>query len=140
MDRANRQTISVATTGGAGTSTGSGRTSHPLHGEIKAIVVSLDASIPTTADLTIEWSPLGEDDDWIEIFSLTNIDVSTWAATHGATRKTSIYYPLVDGHDSSGSALTADSPIPLFVNGHIRVTVAQANDADPAAVISFFVR
>lgn len=107
----------VTTTGSAGSATGS-TDSDPINGKLVSVTVDYHASAPATTDLTIvELSPPART-------LLTKTDTAT----------DDIVYPTVEADDAAFAAIT-DTVWPIYIDGRVRVSVAQSNALAPAVKV-----
>lgn len=90
-------------------------------GYLVAIDVDLDG-LDATADTTISLTARPDGND-LTILTLTN------------SQAQGRYYVVEDRHGNTGSALTADPPGPVFVDGQMKVVIAQGG-ATKSAVIN----
>lgn len=116
------QKITVTTTGVAGSAAGTGYSSRPISGAIKAVRVDWSASAPVTSDITIT---VDSDDDHPAVTIYTKSDSATdaWA------------YPSVQATGTDGAAITGVYQDIVGV-GRVKVVVAQC-DALAAAVVVY---
>lgn len=114
-----RETVSVTTAGGAGTSTATGKTTQPVHGIVKAIYWGADAGAPATTDLVV--AEAGQSPA-IPVFSLTDTPAAGW------------YYPMKQSNNAVGGAALTNVGAEVAVADHLSVTVNQANNAQVFAV------
>lgn len=113
------QKISVTTTGSAGSASGNTTASSEVLGEIVKIYIDYNASCPNTADVTIA-STLGVADETILVKSNSTTDA--W------------HYPVrAHALNTDASALSDWSRV--WVEGHIKVSVAQADALTDCVVV-----
>ena len=106
-----RQIVEVVTSGGAGTSTGSGKTAMSVG---NAIIREIDidySTSPVTTDVTIT------DSNGKTIFSLADANTDGTFALQQA------------GYDASDGSATSAYVDGVMAQGYINVAVAQSNDA-----------
>jgi hypothetical protein len=123
-----QQTVSVDTTGSAGSATGAANTPAPVSGKILKIRFDYHASTPATADVTV--TERAGAVDWETI--CTETDSAT-----DVTR-----YPRKAVDDGAESAVTYDGTNeiyePFVVNDYVRVAVAQGDALTAAVVVTIF--
>jgi hypothetical protein len=119
------ESVSVDTTGAAGSATGEASTPR-IRGLLYKIDLDYNGSAPATTDVTITTV----DDDGNTVDTLLTISNSNTDAD---------YSPMIPGHDNTGT-ITGDYLLPPIPLGTIKVTVAQC-DALTAAVVAkvFFI-
>lgn len=115
--------LAVNTTGGAGVSAGNTQTAFEVRGWIDSIYYDFHASAPgATTDTVV--SEVGGANQTIQTLTNTATDV--------------IKYPVRQNHDNAGSAV-AGSYDRFYVNGKLKVAVAQCNDLTPAVTVTITV-
>lgn len=115
--------LKVSTTGSAGSATGSAVLSVPLS-ELLAVYVDYHASAPATTDLTLS-SP--GNPAAVTILTLTNVNTDGW------------YYPKVQKHDNTGSAITGDYANPI-IHGNILLDIAQGDALTDIVVLTVYLK
>lgn len=110
--------IFVTTTGSAGSAAGIAD-SDPINGKLVSITVDYHASAPgATTDVTVtELSPPSR-----TLLTKTN------------TATDDIVYPTVEADDAAFAAIT-DTVWPIYIDGRVRVSVAQCNALAPAVKV-----
>ena len=123
-----QQTVSVTTTGSAGSATGAANTPAPISGKILKIRFNFNASTPNTADTTVTERVAAT--DWETICTETS-------STTDVTR-----YPRRAVEDNAEGTVTYDGTNeiyePYVVNGYMRVAVAQGDALTDAVVVTIF--
>lgn len=116
--------LKVTTIGSAGSASGSSSVPVPL-GELVAVHVNFHSSAPSTSDTTITApnNPLA-----VTLLTLTNNNTDGW------------FYPKVQNHDNTGSAVTGSYSDPPIHGGILAVALAQFDALTDAVVINFYVR
>lgn len=110
------------TTGGAGTSTANATSTKVLNGRVQGIYVKYNGSPPAgTTDVTVKTVGTSPYPPSYNLLVLTNAATDGW------------FYPRVQVHDTTGSAIAAEYT-PLLIHDFVNVTIAQANDGDSADV------
>ncbi len=115
--------LKISTTGSAGTATGSAVLALPLS-ELVAIYLDYHASAPSTTDLTLT-SPGNPAS--LTVLTLSNNATDGW------------YYPRVQDHDNTGSAVTGSYSDPP-IHGNLQADLAQADALTDCLVITVYVR
>lgn len=118
-----RHQFLVATTGSAGSASGSAILALP-NCELLAVYIDYGAA-PSTTDLVLK--AIGGDLADVTVLTLTNINTDGW------------YYPRVQKHDNTGSAITGDYDRPVIHN-NLLATLAQADALSPCVTITALVR
>lgn len=113
--------LAVNTTGGAGVSAGNTQTAFEVRGWIDSIFYDYNGA-PATTDTTV--SEVGGANQTIQTLTNTNADV--------------IKYPVRQNHDNAGTAVAA-SYDKFYVNGKLKVAVAQSNDLTPSVTVTITV-
>lgn len=110
-----RETVRVTTnTAGAGSATGTAKTSKVVEGKVKAVYMDHDSSAPASVDLTIAES--GQTPA-LPILSVSNANTDAWI------------FPMQQAKDAaSGSAIT-NQGADVVAADHLAVTIAQANNS-----------
>ena len=117
------QFVKVTTTGGAGASAGANRVQ--FVGKILSVTLFPGAASPVTMDTVVTITENGVSTNDIEtVASFTNIGNVT-----GITKR----YPRKELDDGLGSSLGFFEP--FVTTSGIEVTVSQADDEEPAAII-----
>lgn len=119
-----RKKLDVATTGSAGSATGSGILVVPPC-ELLAVYFDFKA-LPSTTDTVLK-AIGGPDAADVTALTLTNVNTDAW------------YYPKVQNHDNAGAAITGDYSHPVIPN-NLLVDIAQGDALSPAMTITFVVR
>jgi hypothetical protein len=115
-------TLTITTTGAAGSATGSDVTTEYVEGELLDIYVNYHASTPATADITIKQTSRSD-----------NILVVTNSTTDA------LYSPRQPVHTAAGAAITnAHDRYPI--NGTITASLAQGDALTGACVITIRVQ
>lgn len=112
------------TTGGAGTSTSNATSSVRICGKVKGVYVRYNGSPPAgSTDLTVATS--GTSHPAVTILTLSNAATDGW------------FYPNAQIHTTAGAAI-ADQYTGIPIADFVKVTIAQANDADSADIWLLF--
>lgn len=101
-------------TGGAGTATATATSTRVVNGHIVAVYVEYLDSPPATTDVTIEE---GTAVPAVPILTITNAATSGW------------FYPRAAAVNTGNTAITNSFAL-IAVSDYIKVTIAQANNAD----------
>lgn len=110
-----------ASAGGAGVSTANATSTVPLGGILVALYVKYNDSPPSTTDVTIATLGTSPSAPALTLLTLTNANTDGW------------FYPRALIHNTSGTAsTTVYDYLPLL--DKVKVTIAQANDADSVDV------
>ena len=121
------ESISITTTGSAGSATGTATTGATICGQVLRVDVDYSASAPSTADLTLK-----EVSDQID----TNIVTKSNSATDAQ------YYPTVQLTANDGTARTMDGTRPLVdyypVCDELIATLAQSDALTPSVTIAIY--
>lgn len=118
------------TTGGAGTSTSNATSSVRICGEVKGVYVRYNGSPPAgSTDLTVATS--GTSHPAVTILTLSNAATDGW------------HYPRIGVESTAGAAMLyagGGTAIPgcIPIADFVKVTIAQANDADSADIWLLF--
>lgn len=116
------QTLDVATTGSAGSATGSGTFEKRVRGKIKSIDINYNGSAPATTDVTISYTA--------KAGNTVNLVVASNSNTDAHLR------PKQDTHDDAAAAISANYDEWEFEEWTaINVAVAQADALDPCVTI-----
>ena len=114
-----RETITVSgSTGGAGVSTANATSINILNGLIRAIYLEHTGTPPSTTDVTIAGATK---DPASAIMTITDTPVDGWL------------YPMGAAVNNVEAAIT-NQGAPIPVDDYVKVTIAQANDADGVIV------
>lgn len=105
-----------------GVSAGNTQTAFEVRGWIDSIFYDYHASAPGTTDTVV--SEVGGANQTIQTLTNTNTDV--------------IKYPVRQNHDNAGTAVAA-SYDRFYVNGKLKVAVAQSNDLTPSVTVTITV-
>ena len=116
-------TVSVTTTGSAGSATGSGTTSYPIIGEILGIYLNFHASAPATTDTTI---------------ATTNAPVFNILVVSNSA--TDAYKAPRSGAVDAANAAITNSNVPFVVADTITVSLAQCDALTGAVVATIWYR
>jgi hypothetical protein len=109
---------SGSSTGGAGVSTANASSTVVLKGRVQGIYIKYNGSPPAgTTDATVKTVGTSPYSPTYNLVSVANAATDGW------------FYPRVQVHDTSGSAIAAEYT-PLLVHDYVNVAIAQANDAD----------
>jgi hypothetical protein len=115
------------TTGGAGVSTANATSTVVLKGRVSAAYVQYNGSPPAgTTDLTIATLGTSPSPPANTILTITDAATDGW------------FYPRHQIHDEAGAGVTYDGTNEVYeappIFDKVKVTIAQANDADSADV------
>jgi hypothetical protein len=115
-----RLTIAVTgATGGTGVATASTTTENPINGTVRAAHLTYVGSPPAaTTDVTIA----GATTPALAILTITNAATDGW------------FYPMNQADNTVGADIT-NQGTPVVVDDRIKVTIAQANNADGVTAV-----
>lgn len=116
-------TVAISTTGSAGSASGSAVLALPLC-ELVALHLDYHASAPATTDVTV--TAIGNP-------ASVTVMTRTSSATDGW------FYPKVQKHDSSASAITGDYADPV-VHSNLLIEVGEANALTDCVTVTVYVR
>tara|TARA_Y100000310_G_scaffold171619_3_gene171823 strand:+ start:75 stop:449 length:375 start_codon:yes stop_codon:yes gene_type:complete len=119
-----RHKVPIATTGSAGSASGSGLLAIPPS-ELLALYFDFNASAPGTLDTTI--TAIGGDEADRTILTLTNVNTDAW------------YRPKEQDHDSAGAAITGAYKHPVIHN-NLLIELAQADALSPCVTVIALVK
>lgn len=118
MGQIRRETITVSgSTGGAGASTANTTSDNVINGTIRAIYLAYTGSPPAaTTDVTIAGAGLASSPT-VTILTVSNAATDGW------------FYPMAQAVNQANTAIT-NQGTPIVCDDYVKVTIAQANDAD----------
>lgn len=114
--------LRVSTTGSSGSATGFSALAVPLS-ELLAVYVDYHASAPGTTDLTLK-SPSGPVS--VTVLTVSNTNADAW------------YYPKIQDHGNTGSAITGSYSDPPL--DHVTADLAQCDALTDAVILTFYIR
>ena len=118
-----RHKAAIATTGSAGSATGSSVLALPVS-KLYAVYIDFSASAPATTDTTFK--AIGGDLADINVLVVTNSATDAW------------YFPGEQEDDSAGAAITGAYRPPLIHN-NLAIDIAQADALSPCLTAYVFV-
>ena len=119
-----KHTLTISTTGSAGSASGSGILSLPLC-ELVAIHLDYHADAPATTDVTV---------------TATGDPASVTLLTRTSSVTDGWFYPGVNVHDNTAAAVTGAYAPPVIHNGALTIAVAQADALTGCVVATVLVR
>jgi hypothetical protein len=117
--------VTVTTTGDDGQATGTGYSSAPINGEVKAVRVDWGATAPGTSDIDV----VAESDDdhpELTLYSKDDSAADAWV------------YPVVQSTDTGGSGVANVYQHIVVAGQRVKVSVAQSNALAPAVTVTVY--
>lgn len=112
--------VRVTTTGSAGSASGSATTELPVRGLVMAIKVDYHASAPNTTTVNVDEAS----------------GMQRRLLQKAASNTDAVHYPVVQQHDTTGTAITGQYT-PVYVNGvRLSVSVGSSNALTDAVVVT----
>lgn len=108
------ETVTIVTSGGAGTSSGIGYTNNTINGMLLSAYVDYDSAAPATVDFVINKK-------------INNTYVPVYTKNDYVTD--SLVNPRAPVHSTVDGSVIAGQCTPVFLVGQLRINISQANDA-----------